>query len=110
MPTPSTAKPMTRDHDAVAEVGRRAGPAAGRASAPSVVWRPTLSRLARVELDEQRVGFGEHDIPVEQPSRDEDLAAVDMVDAGVDLQFLLDRHDLAVVDVQERGALVEAAA
>src|SRR6202040_2876543 len=82
----------------------RACPAAGRASAPG-----GASWLAGVELDKQRVGFGQHGLPVKQASPDEHLASVDVVDAGVDVKFRLDGHDFSVVDMQERGALVAAA-
>src|SRR5271163_2969413 len=66
-------------------------------------------RLPGFEEHEQRLAVRQHRIAVAQPSRHEDLASFDPVDSRVDLQLLFDRDDLAVIDVQVRGALARAA-
>src|SRR6201997_5717694 len=69
----------------------------------------TPSGLARLETHEQRFGFGQQGVAVPQPPGHEDLAAVLPVHSRVELQLLLDRHDVAVVDLEVRGALPAAA-
>ena len=64
---------------------------------------PGLSR------HKQRIGFGQQGVAVAQPARHEDLATVHPVDSRIELQFLFDRHDVAVVDLQVGGALATAA-
>ena len=72
-------------------------------------YRGESHGLAGPQPHEQRLAVGQHHVAVGEPALDEDLAAVDTLDAGVDLQLLFDRRDLAVVDMQEGGALVRAA-
>src|ERR1700739_4576043 len=81
----------------------RAGPRLGQG-------RPKAgSGLARPQPHEQRLAVGQQHLAVGQPTLHEDLASVYSFDARVDLQSLFDRHDMAVVDVQESGSLVRAA-
>src|SRR5271167_2478384 len=68
-----------------------------------------VSGLAGPQPHEQRLAVGQHRVAVGEPPLNKDLAAVDALDTAVDLQILFDRHDLAVVDVQEGRALVRAA-
>src|ERR1700741_4666501 len=64
------------------------------------------SGLARLEPHEQRLGFGQQRFAVAQPTGYKDLAPVHPVDSRIDLEFLLDRHNVAVVDLEVRGPLV----
>ena len=96
---PSTARPTTADHDAVDEVGvaplaqpvAPARPSAPHAARPFL--RRPVSRLARPAVSRTARGLRPARLPVQQPARDEDLAVLDAVDAGVDLQLLLDGRD-----------------
>src|ERR1700759_4202605 len=70
-------------------------------TAVSDIW--TL-RLVWKQANHQAVGFAEHRAVGRcHSSLYENLAAVDVADRGAGLQRLVDRGDLAVVDVQERG-------
>src|SRR3984893_15274902 len=82
--------------------------AIGMASTPP---RPTVRSLglAGFEQHKQRLALSQHLFAVAQPARHEDLASLHPVDSGVDLQLLLDRDDLAVIDMQVCGALAWAA-
>src|SRR6201997_5708049 len=64
--------------------------------------KPTVHALglAGFEEHEQRLAIGQHGAAVAQPARHKDLAPLNPINARIDLQFLVDRDDLAVVDVQ----------
>jgi Secretory lipase len=55
--------------------------------------------LAGLEQDKQRLPLGQHGAAVTQTARHEDLAAIDPVDSRVDLQLLLHRDNLAVIEM-----------
>src|ERR1700722_18207667 len=61
--------------------------------------------LPGFQEDKQGLGISQHGVAVAQPARHEDLSPFHLVDSRVDLQLLVDRDDLAVIDVQVRGAL-----